>query len=392
MISVGMIRPEEARALPWTDLAPFARNAFMNPVALKAAADTMLATIYILVAWETAVEPARLVGVWALQAKSLMLWPVLEALPFNYAFLSTPVLHPDHADDIVPAFLAMIAADKRLPDVVVARDLDMSGREHSTLDAVLGAHPMTIVRETQRPIATRENGVKRSGSSRKKLRQTWNKLAGEGELAIENVRDPARIGAAFEAFLTLEAAGWKGKGGTALLNNSKDAAFARRLVADLAAQAQASVALLTLDGRPIATQVLIYSGRIAYTWKTSFDPALARFSPGSLLIDRLAGDLIDDGEIDLIDSCSQASGFMGQLLTGRKPMADLVFSASKRPTLGFRAVSFYLTLRESVKQWRNRLQQRPVSGKAPTPPRPPATAAPVPRGVSSPVPRVDRAA
>ncbi|CAN0562777.1 unnamed protein product, partial [Laminaria digitata] len=241
MISVGMIRPEEARALPWTDLAPFARNAFMNPAALKAAADTMLATIYIFVAWETAVEPARLVGLWALQAKSLMLWPVLEALPFNYAFLSTPVLHPDHADDIVPAFLAMIAADKRLPDVVVARDLDMSGREHSTLDAVLGAHPMTIVRETQRPIATRENGVKRSGSSRKKLRQTWNKLAGEGELAIENVRDPAQIGAAFEAFLTLEAAGWKGKGGTALLNNSKDTAFARRLVADLAAQAQASV-------------------------------------------------------------------------------------------------------------------------------------------------------
>ena len=36
---------------------------------------------------------------------------LLEALPFNYAVLSTPVLHPDHAEEVMPAFLAAIARD-----------------------------------------------------------------------------------------------------------------------------------------------------------------------------------------------------------------------------------------------------------------------------------------
>ena len=104
MISVAVIRPDEALALPWGDLKPFAGNAFMNPVALKAASDTMLAVIYVLVAWDVSAEPARLVGFWALQLRQLGAWPFLESLPFNYAFLSTPVLHPATADEVMPAF------------------------------------------------------------------------------------------------------------------------------------------------------------------------------------------------------------------------------------------------------------------------------------------------
>src|SRR5690606_27907134 len=130
-------------------------------------------------------------------------------------------------------------------------------------------------RTVQRPIAAREIGIKRTGATRKKLRQTWNRLAAEGGIAVENVRESARIGDAFETFLRLEAAGWKGRGGTALLNNRRDVRFARRLIADMAEAGQASVCILSVDGRPIATQVVFYCGRIAYTWKTSFDPAYA---------------------------------------------------------------------------------------------------------------------
>ena len=391
MITVGAISPDEASALPWDDLRPFAHNAFMNPVALKAAADTMLAAIYILAAWDTAVEPARLVGFWALQAKQFAVFPFLEALPFNYAFLSTPILHPDHADEIIPAFFAVMARDKRLADVVVARDLDAAGREHTALQAALRDHPATLLRSTERPVAGREAGLKRSGSTRKKLRQMWNKMAAEGEVTVENIRDPERIGSAFEAFLRLEAAGWKGRGGTALLNNRTDAAFSRRLIADLAAKGEASVGVLTLDGRPIATQVLLYCGRIAYTWKTSFDPEQARFSPGMVLIDRLATDLIDAGEIDQIDSCAETGGFMGQLFSARKPMADVIFSATPTASLGYRAIAAYLTLRETVKGWRNRLRQGVTAAETPRT-RTPAAAAPVSRGSSSPEPTVDRAA
>ena len=52
-----------------------------------------------------------------------------------------------------------------------------------------------------------------------------------------------------------------------------DATFARRFIAALAAHGGASVGLLRVDGRPIAAQVLLYSGNMAYTWKTAFDAA-----------------------------------------------------------------------------------------------------------------------
>ena len=49
-----------------------------------------------LLAWAEDSGPRKLVGVWALQLRKLApLWPtMLEALPYNYAFLSSPVVDP----------------------------------------------------------------------------------------------------------------------------------------------------------------------------------------------------------------------------------------------------------------------------------------------------------
>ena len=115
MISVTVARPDAALDAHWEALRPFAHNAFMDPAALRAAGNAMFAVIYVLLAWEVGAEPAKLVGMWALQAKQLFLWPFLDGLPFNYAFLSTPVLHPDYAEDTMPALLAAVAANRKLP-------------------------------------------------------------------------------------------------------------------------------------------------------------------------------------------------------------------------------------------------------------------------------------
>src|SRR5688572_24925580 len=112
MISVTITKPDAALDAHWGDLAPFAHNVFMHPSALRAASESMIAVIYVLLAWDITVEPQKLVGLWAMQGKQLFLWPFLEALPFNYAFLSTPVLHPDYAEDVMPAFLAAIARER----------------------------------------------------------------------------------------------------------------------------------------------------------------------------------------------------------------------------------------------------------------------------------------
>src|SRR5688572_5950923 len=199
MISVTIGKPDAALEAHWGDLAPFAHNVFMHPTAMRAASETMIAVVYVLLAWDIGVEPNRLVGLWAVQGKHVLFWPFLETLPFNYAFLATPVMHPDYAEEVMPAFLAAIAREPKLSSTLVFRDLDAQGREHSAITEALAGHPQATLRTDQRPIATREAGLKRSGSTRKKLRQDWNKLGATGAVEVVNIRDPNLVGAALES-------------------------------------------------------------------------------------------------------------------------------------------------------------------------------------------------
>lgn len=373
MISVDIVRPQAALDAPWRDLEPYARNAFQHPAALKAASEALLATIYVLLAWDIGAEPAKLVGLWALQAKQLLLWPYLDGNAFSYALMSLPVLNPDYAAKVMPAFVGAIAKHPTLPKTILLRDLDAAGPEFSAVQQALVRHRQVQLRSDQRPIAMREAGLKRSGSTRKKLKQDWNRLAAAGALKVENSRDPEAVRAAFEDFLALEAKSWKGSNGTALLSDHRDAAFGRRMVGDLADIGKASVALLKLDGRAIAAQVLIYSASAAYTWKTSYDPELGKHSPGMLLIDRVSTQLLDSGEVELMDSCARGDSFMAQLWTGRKPMVDVIASAKPGFAPSFLPIAAYFRGREAAKSLRARLvgRHQAQGGKAGPPLTPP---------------------
>jgi CelD/BcsL family acetyltransferase involved in cellulose biosynthesis len=373
MISVTICSPDLGIAAPWEDLIRRASpNVFMNPVALRAACDTGFAKIHMLLAWAEGAEPRKLVGVWALQQRRIApLWPVLlEALPYNYAFLSSPVVDPVFVDEVIAAFFAAVAQRPSLPKVVSLKDLDAQSPSYAAIVKALAARggAQLALSHSERPVATREQGVKRSGSTRKKLRQDWNRLAALGAVDIVNDRTSDKVLTAFEAFLALEVASWKGTQGTALLCDVADAAFVRRLVGDLAARQSASVALLRLDGKPIAAQVVMYCGSTAYTWKTAFDAQYAKYSPGALLIDKLTDELFAMPGIEAIDSCSAEGSFMAQLWAGRRPMVDLLVDVGTGNSLHFaleagrqRGYQRLRGLRNRVRAWTWMPQPRKVS-------------------------------
>jgi len=127
MISITIDSPSLDVAPQWDDLVQRASsNVFMNPAALKAACDTGFAKILMLLAWEQGAESRKLVGVWALQLRKAapLLPAVLEALPYNYAFLSSPVVDPGFADEVIPAFFAAIENSAELPNVVSLNSFD----------------------------------------------------------------------------------------------------------------------------------------------------------------------------------------------------------------------------------------------------------------------------
>jgi hypothetical protein len=342
----------------WADLVSrAAANVFMDPTALNTVFDTAFAMLHVLLAWDTGVTPPRLVGLWAFQEAGVTPFgpSCLLAPPHDYSFLSTPVVDPAFTHEVMAAFLAAIAADRRLPKLMRVKSLD--GQSEASV-AFIGAlakrgRRHRVLSETSRPFASREGGVKTSGSTRKKMRQDWNRLSAAGAVDIAN--DPAAVEDGIEAFLAMEAAGWKGREGTALLNKPADANFARRFLKNLAAERKASVALLRLDGRPIAAQVLLYAGDMAYTWKTAFDEAYAKYSPGALLVDKLTEQLFNSG-VAAIESCSPEGGFMERVWQGRRETIDLLADVGARSPIGYVVAALAESGRAEAKKVRDRLR------------------------------------
>jgi CelD/BcsL family acetyltransferase involved in cellulose biosynthesis len=366
MISVT-VSSDPSETLPyWRELTRTAEpNVFMAPQAIEAAQATGFSDIRMLLAWDGEASARKMVGFWALRLRSIALWPaVLEGLPHSYAFLSNPVTDPACAEAVAAALLATIRASRSLPRVLRLRSLDTETAGAAALRAALasrGGSTLMLAQEC-RPVASRIEGVKSSGSTRKKMRQDWNRLAALGQVEVTNRRDAADVAQDFEVFLGLEQAGWKGTQRTAILSSVADAAFSRLMIGNLASSGAASVALLTLNGTPLAAQVIMYCGTTAYTWKTAYDEAYGRYSPGALLVGRITDELLASREVERLDSCAAESSFMAQLWTGRRLMADLLIDVGPGRSLAFHAEAWrlrgYYLLRRLRDDWRRRGARR----------------------------------
>ena len=338
-------------------------NVFMNPAALNAVHACQFARLRTLLAWDVEAAPRRLVGVWALQqGRRLPIAPtILAGPPYDYAFVSNPVVESGLVEPVIAAFLDAIETTPSLPKVLRLRYLDAGAASYEAILKLLTVRKaaVRVLAERTRPFATRDFGAKRSGSTRKKMRQDWNRLVANGAVDVRNERTAAAAQAGLEVFLAMEAASWKGAQRTALLSRERDAAFARTLIGQLAAHGDASVAQLRLDGQPIAAQVLLYCGSTAYTWKTAFAGEFARYSPGTLLVDKVTDQLLADPALQAIESCSPDGSFMAQLWAGTRPTVDLLVDLSGRRSLSFGIVAAGERAYAQARLARNRLRVMP---------------------------------
>lgn len=144
-----------------------------------------------------------------------------------------------------------------------------------------------------------------SGKKRKELRRQHNRLSEEGELQLERQTGCEGVEQWIAGFLALEAAGWKGKAGSAMASDARTARLFAEALSRAAARGRLERLSLSLDGRPIALLANFITPPGAFSYKTAFDERYARFSPGVLLQrENLA--LLDRRDIDWCDSCAAA--------------------------------------------------------------------------------------
>jgi CelD/BcsL family acetyltransferase involved in cellulose biosynthesis len=138
----------------------------------------------------------------------------------------------------------------------------------------------------------------------KELRRLARRLAETGEVVEASTADGLPLDQAIATFLALEAKGWKGRRGTALAARPGTRDLVEAGIAGLAALGQARIDLLIVGGQPIAGGVVLMAGDRAWYWKTAYDEALARFSPGVLMTQAIGRGIARDPAIRVVDSCA----------------------------------------------------------------------------------------
>lgn len=182
---------------------------------------------------------------------------------------------------------------------------------------------------------------------RKELRRQASRLAELGAPAFRRWQEGEALDPWLDAFLELEARGWKGRAGSALASHADTQAWFRAMLTGAAAAGRLDLRALDLDGRPIAMLVSFLSPPGGFSFKTAFDEDYSRFSPG-VLLQQANLDLLNDPRIAWADSCA-APGH---------PMIDSVWRERRRLVwvnvpLGGRADRMRFTaLRQVETLWR----------------------------------------
>jgi CelD/BcsL family acetyltransferase involved in cellulose biosynthesis len=138
--------------------------------------------------------------------------------------------------------------------------------------------------------------------TRKGLRNAENRLRSLGAVEHRVVTDPAELPDALERFFGLEAAGWKGRDGTAITADPRARAFYEDAARRLAVRGAFRAHLLEIGGRPVAGELCAQAGPSLLVQKIAFDEALERVSPGHLLWQRTMRLAHDDPAIEVVDT------------------------------------------------------------------------------------------
>ena len=167
-----------------------------------------------------------------------------------------------------------------------------------------------------------------SAKRRRELARQHRKLSELGKVSMSVATGLWDSLIRFEEFLLLETRGWKGRKGTSIHIIRKTAAFARQAVASFAEHENASIHTLRIDGRAIASLIVLEADGRFHPWKTAFDEHYRAYSPGTHLMLAASRWMLDQPRFRFADSLAAENGWMDRLWTGRRTMETLVVANS----------------------------------------------------------------
>ncbi|MBR0777121.1 GNAT family N-acetyltransferase [Bradyrhizobium diazoefficiens] len=280
-----------------------------------------------------AFDGARLIGLMPVvslrQAWKIPLPALVSAHP--YGTLCSPLLDRESAVEASSRLLQR--AREAGAQALILRDVALDGDAMNSLNQVLdrdGLKPRVLtsyIRASLDATADGETLLREALGAKKlkELRRQRHRLEQHGPVTFEVARKPEEIGPALETFLQLEASGWKGARGTALVQHAGDAAFVRRAVLALAETAQCEIVTLRAGAIPAAAGIVLRHQDRAFFFKLGIDENFAKYSPGVQLTLDLTRHLCADPAIASADSTASADHPMiNPIWRGRFAIGDVL--------------------------------------------------------------------
>jgi Acetyltransferase (GNAT) domain len=250
--------------------------------------------------------------------------PVLWSWTHDYCFLGTPLLSTDqdpgrlwaalHRELRSAAPASLLVMPLHAGDGPVAAALRTVAADQGLGVRQSPASFRGFVRRRPSRIDGTEGIAKKHLANLARRRRHLDRMLGTEIGTVD--RAAAEPGKAVEEFLRLEAAGWKGRAGTALLCRPGHDRFFREVSHGFAEQGRLMFLSLQAGTQVLAQSTALLGGRGLFGFKKAYDQAFARWSPGTLLdLDVLAW-FHRTGRLDWLDTCSAPDDAAGGHLFG----------------------------------------------------------------------------
>jgi CelD/BcsL family acetyltransferase involved in cellulose biosynthesis len=235
---------------------------------------------------------------------------------------------PEFTAHAVPCILEALAAERDRWDVCDLQDLP-PGFEMENVRTRAPVEWTLVPQHTCAKIALPESMTAYDASLphglRRNMRRYREKLEQAGGVCFARV--PAEQG--IECLLALHGQRWRGRGEPGMFAGLLGD-FHRRAARALARRCVVRFFALVLDGRPAAIIYGFLSKSRFWSYQSGFDPALARFSPGALVLEYAISEAIREGarEFDFLRGSEEYKRDWGAVF---ETSCRLVLWHNKRP-------------------------------------------------------------
>ena len=269
----------------------------------------------------------------------------LESWRHRHCLLCTPLVRAEGAKDTLIALIEWLREDGDGASVVGLKYIPKDGPFYRALMA-------TNIRclamdEYSRPVLRRHRDGEAyindfvSRKERQELRRRERRLQEQGRLKFVALGPDEDLGRWIDEFLRLEASGWKGKEGSAMICTEANRRFLTETFTAAYRRGRLEMVGIDLDGKPLGRCTGFIASEGSFAFKPAYDEAFAKFSPGIIAEVARIRNLHELPGVRWMDSFTDANNsVMSRLWKDRLTVQSVAFGTNAAGSLALAALPF----------------------------------------------------